>query len=168
MTVPEICKLPVARIVATDAVLLLWSTWPQLAGAVQVVEAWGFTYVTGFPWLKTTKRRPFTGLFGEDLGRPAWGTGSWVRGCSEPLLVAKRGSAKPPERDWLGLISQRFEHSRKPDSIYEYAESFPGPRVELFARRRRDGWDAFGNELSESDPVFSGLTEPENKANMRA
>lgn len=41
-------------------------------------------------------------------------------------------------------------HSRKPECAYEMLEDmFPGvSKIELFARRRRDGWDAFGNELN--------------------
>lgn len=50
----------------------------------------------------------------------------------------------------MGLISERMEHSRKPDTIYEYAESFPGPYLEMFCRRPRAGWHVFGNEV-ESD-----------------
>ena len=43
--------------------------------------------------------------------------------------------------------SQR--HSQKPDIAYEILEDmFPNaPKIELFARRQRDGWDCFGNEV---------------------
>ena len=47
----------------------------------------------------------------------------------------------------MGLISMRLEHSRKPDDLYHYAESLPGPYLELFARRARPGWDVWGNEV---------------------
>ena len=44
--------------------------------------------------------------------------------------------------------SGRVVHSAKPDEFYRLAERlYGGPRVELFARRRRDGWDCYGNEL---------------------
>jgi len=61
-----------------------------------------------------------------------------------------------PERDFVGLLSPNLRHSRKPASIYEYAEALPGPRVELFARRSRDGWDVWGNEVA-SVPLFDGI-----------
>jgi hypothetical protein len=73
-----------------------------------------------------------------------------VRGCSEDILVWKRGNIKPPDLGWVGIISKQFHHSRKPDNLYEYAESLPAPRLEMFARRRREGWDAFGNECEGS------------------
>ena len=51
---------------------------------------------------------------------------------------------------WVGILSENFFHSRKPDNIYEFAESLPAPRLEMFARRRREGWDVFGNEVEGS------------------
>ncbi len=81
--------------------------------------------------------------------RPHWGTGFWVRACSEPLLIATKGAARPPANPHLGLLSHRFEHSRKPDSVYELAEGFGGPFVELFARGvPRPGWTAWGAEVA--------------------
>jgi hypothetical protein len=50
-----------------------------------------------------------------------------------------------------GVISApRCEHSRKPDEAYEIIERmYPGlPRIELFARGRRPGWDAWGNQAN--------------------
>lgn len=149
MTVDEICNIPVSSFAKDDCVLILWSTWPQVSGAMQVITAWGFEYVTGFPWIKLYEP-PITDLFGNHKLRPTWGTGAWVRGCSEPVFISRRGNAGPPEKHWMGLISQRMEHSRKPDDIHEYAESFPGPYLELFARRIRAGWDVWGNEVDSS------------------
>lgn len=146
MTIGALCALPVADLAADDAILLMWTTWPQVVGAVKVVEAWGFEYISGFPWVKVYDP-PFVDMFGEFLAHPTWGTGSWVRGCSEPVFICKRGNAKPPETNWMGLISQRMAHSRKPNCLHEYAESFPGPYLELFARRPYPGWDSWGNQV---------------------
>lgn len=148
MSIEDICRMPVSRLVEDDCLLLLWTTWSYVPEALSVIAAWGFEYQTGFPWVKL-KEHPAVNLFGEFIARPTWGLGAWVRGCSEPVFIARRGDVRP-EKHWLGLLSKRMEHSRKPDDIYEYAESFPGPYLELFARRRRDGWDAFGNEIDGS------------------
>ncbi len=146
MTIDQLCEMDVATHADDDAVLLMWATWPQVEGAMRVGKSWGFEYVTGFPWLKTYDP-PFCDLLGETIVKPTYGTGAWVRGCSEPLFVFRRGKAKPPTGSWMGLISERMEHSRKPDTIYEYAESFPGPYLEMFCRRPRAGWHVFGNEV---------------------
>lgn len=146
MTTAALAALPVNGLAAEDAVLLLWATWPMLPHALTLIATWGFTYKSALPWVK---------IFGEaqpDASfRAHWGTGFWVRACSEPLLIATKGAARPPENPHLGLLSHRFEHSRKPDSVYDLVEQFGGPFVELFARGvPRPGWMAWGAEVAAS------------------
>jgi N6-adenosine-specific RNA methylase IME4 len=166
MTAASLCALPVAELAGRDAVLLLWATWPQMREAMDLVDAWGFRYVTGLPWIKV-RGHPQADLWGEIAYRPTWGTGFWVRSCSEPLLIAKRGNARPPLDPPLGLLSRNFQHSRKPDNVYDYAEALPGPYLELFARRPRPGWDAWGNEVEGSIELAGAgvaLSEPHKEA----
>lgn len=145
LTTDALCALPVKDLAADDAVLLLWTTWPFIADALRVVDAWGFEYITGLPWVKVT-----------DEGAPTYGVGYWFRGCTEPILVAKRKGA-PSHRspfmgllaeDTGGLIAKNLKHSRKPESLHQVVEEtgYPGPRLELFARRQRPGWICRGNE----------------------
>lgn len=141
LTTSDLCGLPVADVTSEDAVLLLWATFPFLPDALRVVEAWGFQFVTGLPWVKTQA----------DVEKLAYGVGYWFRGAAEPILVAKRGKAfRSPAlgilHDAAGLVAPRLEHSRKPGSIYELAEFYPGPRLELFARASRPGWTQLGDE----------------------
>lgn len=151
MTMDEIWQMPVCDLSLPDSILLLWGTWPKLPEAVNTIAAWGFEYVTGFPWIKMTKGRGIN-----------YGVGYWVRGCSEFVFIARKGTVSPPSIEgYLGLMSPNLQHSRKPDSIHVIAESLPGPYLELFARRPRDGWDTFGNEVKAdvaSLPMFSGVT----------
>lgn len=147
LSVDEICALPVRELAADDSVLLLWVTWPQLREGLRVVEAWGFEYVTGFPWVKIIGH-PSQNLWGEIEVRSQYGVGFWIRGCTEALLIARRGHVSPPSGAGLvGLLSPNLHHSRKPENIYHLAEQLPGPYVELFARRARRGWDNWGNEI---------------------
>ncbi len=113
------------------------------------MDAWGFQYKTGFPWIKILDE-PRMSLFGDMIIKPQYGVGFWVRGASEYVAIGTRGKVSPPNSGFVGLLSENFQHSRKPENIYEIAESLPGPYLELFARRRRDGWDAFGNEIEGS------------------
>lgn len=137
--------LPVADLRAPNSVLLLWSTWTELEHAMAVVAAWGYEYMTGFPWIKTYSP-PFTDITGSLEARVVYGTGYWLRGCSEPVLIGWHGDTKPGANQFMGLLSERLQHSRKPESIYHFAEGYPGPYLELFARRARPGWHAWGNE----------------------
>ncbi len=119
---------------ADDCVLLLWATMPKLKEALQVLEAWGFEYKTGFVWDKETM-----------------GMGYWARGQHELLLVGVRGDFKPPEpanRVSSVFREKRGEHSEKPVCVYEAIEAmFPGAaRGELYQRKPREGWLGVGNE----------------------
>ena len=153
MTTAGICALQVAgravgELAAPDCVLLLWGTWPLVPDALRVMEAWGFAYVSGFPWVKL-QDPPLVELFDAGQAKPTYGTGFWVRGCSEYVFIGRRGQPQRPAGAFLGLLSERFPHSRKPENIYQYAEAMAGPYLELFARRRRPGWVSWGNELAD-------------------
>ena len=147
MTMPELATLPVCDLAAPDSVLLMWATWPKLFEGVQsIIESWGFTYVTGFPWVKVTEIT--RSLFdGQIWIRPQWGTGYWVRGASEVVLIGKRGNPKIPEQPPVGLLCERMIHSQKPLDLHDYGEMLNGPHLELFARSNRPGWDVWGNEV---------------------
>jgi len=145
MTIDDICALPVASMADDDCVLLLWGTWPQMPEALQVVNSWGFQYVTGFPWVKVTEVSHT--LWGDLTIKVPYGIGFWARGTTELLLIARRGNVTPPTEGFIGLLSPNLHHSRKPDDIYHYAESLQGPYLEMFARRPRAGWDSWGNEI---------------------
>lgn len=149
MSVAAICALPVEQLAAPDSVLLLWGTWPLLPEAIRVMQSWGFAYVTGFPWIKI-EGEPSRDLWGALDIKPQYGIGFWVRGCSELVFVGRRGNVSPPTDGFVGLLSENFGHSRKPDSLHHYAESLTGPYLELFARRPRAGWDVWGNQAEGS------------------
>ncbi len=154
MTVADICALPVADIAADDCVLLEWCTWPQMQEGLRVMNAWGFGYVTGFPWVKVTDVSMT--LWGQLTIDVPYGIGFWTRGASEYVLIGRKGNVSPPTDGFIGLLSPNLAHSRKPDSLHQYAESLPGPYVELFARRARKGWDIWGNQVSSTVQLREG------------
>lgn len=140
MTIEEICAVPVKHIVADDAVLFLWVTWPFIFKAERVMEAWGFEYMTlGFDWAKTNPK----------AGTPFFGMGSMTRSCTEPCLLAKRGK---PKRVDAGVHSyteaKRREHSQKPIKVRDKIVRLLGdvPRIELFARCSAPGWHLWGDQ----------------------
>jgi N6-adenosine-specific RNA methylase IME4 len=52
--------------------------------------------------------------------------------------------------DGVWFSERKTQHSVKPKRIHEWAETIStGPRLEMFARARRDGWDAWGLEAPE-------------------
>jgi N6-adenosine-specific RNA methylase IME4 len=143
MTIDEIKALPVADLADDDAHLWLWTTNAALEEAYDVARAWGFTPRSLMTWFK-----PYMGL------------GNYLRNCTEQLIFATRGKAPilvKNQPNWLFAIRQ--EHSHKPEELYEIIERCSqGPYVELFARRKRPGWDSWGNEVA-SDVSFAGITK---------
>lgn len=126
--------------VADNSVLFLWVTNPLIEDAMQVISAWGFQYKTNLVWVKTELKKP--------------GTGFYVRGRHELLFICTRGSFTPLDpavSPPIGSVieSPVREHSRKPEASYDIIERlYPGcSYMELFARSRREKWDAFGNEV---------------------
>jgi len=155
----DLKAMPVAQLAAKDCLLACWCTWPMLEEGVDLLKAWEFEFITGFPWIKT-QGDPQKSLFDNEwLLKPIYWVGYWMRGCSEFVLLARRGKPKLPEADFVGLLSQNFQHSRKPENLYEYCESVPGPYLELFCRRPREGWDVFGNEIESTPAVLEALTQ---------
>ncbi|MGB9886280.1 MAG: MT-A70 family methyltransferase [Moorellales bacterium] len=139
MTAREIAALPVARLAHPNAALFLWATMPCLQEALEVMRAWGFTYKTvAFTWVKLTRG-----------GALYLGLGHYTRGNAELCLLGIRGRMRRKSaRVSQIIIAPRREHSRKPEEQYErIMQLFDGPYLELFARRRWPGWDAWGLDL---------------------
>lgn len=133
MSDEEICALKIPS--AANCVLYLWATMPRLPSALDVIKAWGFNYKSGAIWDK------------ERLG-----IGYWFRGQHELLLVAVKGKVSPPEpnlRIRSVIRAPIGKHSSKPDYVRDQIEKwFPDARrLEMFARRKYPGWDAFGNQV---------------------
>jgi N6-adenosine-specific RNA methylase IME4 len=136
--------LDLDRAVGRDCVLALWFTWPVLDQARWLLSAWGFRYKTGGCWAKVTAE-----------GKPALGTGYIYRGASEAWMIGTRGAPRVRSRSERNLIMEedlivaaRREHSRKPPVMQDSLERlFAGPYLELFARTKRPGWEAWGNQI---------------------
>jgi N6-adenosine-specific RNA methylase IME4 len=134
LTSDDISEMAATLPFADDAVLFLWATAPKLREALAVMEAWGFEYKTNLVWDKQKI-----------------GMGYWARGQHELLLVGTRGDFSPPEpatRAASVISEERGEHSAKPEASYRLIEQmFPeAKRLEIFSRREREGWTAWGNE----------------------
>jgi len=151
MDIDAIAALRVRELAAEDCVLFMWCIWTVLPDALTIIESWGFKYKTcGFDWVKAHAGQ--IDLFRDDIDAHM-GMGYWTRANTEPCLLATRGKPKRLNADVRqGIIAPRREHSRKPEGIHARIERLvAGPYVELFARERRPGWDAWGNEVGKFD-----------------
>ncbi len=143
MSLEDIKALPVADAASRDAHLYLWVPNALLLEGIDVLQAWGFRYVSNVVWAKRRK----------DGGPDGRGVGFYFRNVTELILFGVRGSMRTlaPARSQVNMIETRKrEHSRKPDEQYDFIEACsPGPYLEMFARHPRRGWSVWGDESSE-------------------
>ncbi len=136
----DICNLPIPEICEKNAVLFLWYIHSLLPDALEVMKFWGFKFVnTAFVWIKlSSKNNPISVL------------GGWTMTGSECCLLGRKGRIHPVKYGIQQVaMEQRQRHARKPDEIRQRIDKMMGDcsKIELFARERFEGWDAWGNEM---------------------
>jgi len=143
LTVAEMKTLPIGNLADKDCLLFMWSSSPHLDQAIELGKSWGFEWATvAFVWDKQ-KTNP----------------GYYTLSSCELCLVFKKGKIPTPrgsrkERQLLSVL--RGRHSEKPEEVRERIERmFPSQaKLELFARKKVEGWDSWGNEI-ESDLIIN-------------
>jgi N6-adenosine-specific RNA methylase IME4 len=144
MSLQEIADLPVDEFAEGEAHLYLWSTRELFreGQAAHMARCWDFQPVGEIIW---------------GLPNPGMGAAPFVND-HEPILVARRGGLPFTSDIWgVGVhfwrqlyVNGGKAHSAKPEGFLDLVESMsPGPRLEMFARRNRLGWDTWGNEALE-------------------
>lgn len=136
MSLHDILMLPVGQLAAPDCRLWLWTTNQFLGEGIQLMRAWGFKYLAPIHMIKPS------------------GVGNYFVARTQTLLMGYKEQCKFEGARYLPNIIEVKSvprHSEKPTQTYEYIESVSQPaRLELFARKKRDGWSVWGNEV-ESD-----------------
>ena len=138
MTLEEIKALPVQAIADDKSMLFLWTINKFLPDAFDVVKEWGFRFQRLLTW---------------DKGNGLCLFGFHLR--TEFCLVGTRGRWEiyPSQKAIPTLIVEHTwrQHSKKPEIMYKYLEQFGGPRIELFARQKVEGWDSVGYDIDGCD-----------------
>ena len=134
MKLEDICKLEIPS--AENAHLYLWCPNGLLESGLKVMKSWGFTQKTCITWIKNRS------IFGY-----------YFKGQSEQLLFGVKGKLPPQDRKQTTIINGKIrKHSQKPDEIYNVIEKIsPAPRLELFARSKRNGWKSIGFDIDGKD-----------------
>ena len=149
MRTDEIAALPVQHLATADSLLAMWVYDPMLPDALKIANAWGFKFVTPiFRWLKGDGQGRLFDT-GEKLG---FGTGYHTRcGGAEDCWLFKRGRGLPVIHHGIRkeFYADVREHSRKPDEVSGWLVDLYGdvPRLEMFARQSRPGWDVWGDQV---------------------
>lgn len=137
MSYDAICNLPVENIADDiECNLFLWTTHKWIPKAFNVMESWGFKYNCTITWNKTYGFTPFSFM---------WSTEFLLYGQLKNKWVRQPG---------IGKYKTCYEHkpighSLKPDLFRDLTKNFCGNKkaIELFARKKTDGWDSWGDEI---------------------
>ena len=142
MSESELADFDVPSISADDSHLFCWTTHKHLPMALRLVERWGYRYVCTMVWHKPGGFQP--------IGLPQYN-------C-EFIVYARRGSPSFVDTKSFNCCfpAMRREHSRKPDEFYGTIRRVTaGPRIDVFSRESREGFDAFGDEAGKFDEAAS-------------
>lgn len=171
MTVKAIKSLPVQTLAAPNCHLYLWCTNNFLESGFEVIRAWGFKYITLITWAKTDKNaglgQYFQGKTEQVIIGTTGGDEEELGPAVEQCLFAVKGNL-PYRFDAKGkrargttlLEAPRGKHSEKPEAMREVIEEVShGRYIELFARRRVVGWDAWGFDAENGIPDFGPVAQ---------
>jgi N6-adenosine-specific RNA methylase IME4 len=131
MSEDELAEFPIPNMAEEDAHLYLWTTQKHLPVALRLAEEWGFKYQCVLTWVKNVGFTPF----------------SWMY-STEHIIFARRGSLDMLKLGVrLDFAAKVREHSRKPEEFYDIVRRVsPGPRIDVFSREKREGFEQHGNE----------------------
>lgn len=115
-----------------DCIVWLWTTNKHIFDCREILEEWGFEIKSILTWDK------------QHIG-----TGRWLRSQTEHCILAIKGKPFFNNTKWSTLISEkRTEHSTKPEIFYKMVEEIcAGRKLDYFARKKREGWDVYGDEV---------------------
>jgi N6-adenosine-specific RNA methylase IME4 len=141
MTNEEMQRMDIKSVCDKECVLYMWTTTPNLLYAIQLGQSWGFEYKqVAFVW---------------DKVNPC--NGNYTITQVELVLVFRPKRGKLPKRAKTNVrqmfVEKKRQHSRKPEYVQDMLDlMYPtANKLELFARRTRNGWSAWGNETTKFD-----------------
>lgn len=134
MSIEEIKGFPIRDLFADNGChIYLWTTHKFLPVALEVFEEWGINYECLLTWVKNVGFTPYSWMYS---------TEHCLFGKVGNLPLVKRG-----ER--VDFFAPVREHSRKPDEFYNLVrEVSPEPRIDVFSREKREGFDQYGDETA--------------------
>ena len=179
MSLPEIWAMgsEINRVASENCHLWTWTTKDFMEASLELVRSWGWETKQIFTWIKTTNgfsrnHSGMRGFSGEQIeeaspvleamglpGKPKYGMGSWGRNGCEYLILAVNNSKKSnsllPAKNTIPnyFFAPTAGHSAKPEKAYDLIKSLsPGPRLSIFQRTEREGFECWGNEMSQALP----------------
>lgn len=137
MDIEQIKAFPIDEFADEQCALFLWTTQGFHHTALDIVELWGFKQSKVMTW---------------DKGGGINWLGFWNN--AEFVIFAYRGKypmiIKPGGTIHTVFRAKAGRHSEKPAKFYDMIRPVtPEPRIDIFARKRHYGFDAWGDQVQE-------------------
>ena len=132
LALEEIARLQLPA--ADSCHLFLWVVQSMMPSAFGLLDRWGIQYGCTMCWRKVPRGTPMQ-------SRPVYN--------AEFVILGIKGSPKfTTTKGFLAAFeAPRRANSEKPDEFYETIRRVThGPRIDMFARKPRPGFDTWGNE----------------------
>ena len=140
MTLDDIARLPVADCLQDDAALFCWTNNRHIQRAFQMIKEWGTEFSFIMTWVKNGGiQTPVSPMFNAEF-----------------IIVGRKGSPKWTDTKAFSTANYwpRGGHSEKPEGFYDLLRRVtPGPRLDVFGRRRIAGFTSWGNEAPDGEPL---------------
>jgi len=135
MSLDEIKQFPINDFADENCWVFLWTFNKYLEESFNVLKVWGFKFQRLLTWDKKNGMC----IFG-------------FHHRTEFVLVGYRGNmakVKFPKQKAIPTIFTELSknHSSKPDIFFNLLQTMPEPRIDIFARKRHEGFDAWGNQI---------------------
>ena len=134
MEIKEIKNIPLQALLKDNAYVFMWVIDKYLHEGRSILEAWGVKYHITMSWDKTN------GISLCGFNRR-----------TEFIIVGLKGKHETyPSRKTIrtSFTAKSTGHSKKPDEFYDMVNILDGEKLDMFARKSREGWDVWGNEVS--------------------
>lgn len=137
MPISSIASLPIRQLTEKNCYVFLWTTNNMMEEAFGLLRLWRLKYVQTITWCKN---------YG--MGRPPYT-------ATEHVLMSRIGQPPRNHSDLTGedrifnwfKTDNKPKHSQKPDEGFKLIEQVSEPsRLEMFARKPREGWITWGDE----------------------
>ncbi len=137
MSIEEIKSIPINKIANIGCHVYCWTTNKFLYETFNVLKSWGVHYHLTLVWTKPSFIAPAMGY--------QFATEFLLLGFyQKPMLKFKKIGLK----NWINISQSRNKHSKKPKEFYDLIDKMsPSPKLEMFARDKKDNWDNWGNEV---------------------
>ena len=136
MSLKEIQNLPIQDLCNVGCHVYTWTTTKMLPYTFDILKSWDINYHLTMVWTKPAGIAPCLGY--------VFGTEFCLLGFAGKPMHKFKNIGK---LNWFHHQSIK-PHSTKPQSFFNLVEEMsPSNYLEMFARKKRNGWDLWGNEI---------------------